>query len=213
MRDGFVPSTKLFDVSPNHGMPVVSRPTSLAFSKCLFEEFGVRPEEPVEPVLRCSLPNVVVEVVRAGSAGLVDVHVHEGIRAVLRECALQREVSEETDDGRERVSISGRITSEGDVRNGLFEQVVGDVLGNLHVVLLAELKKVFFSPVGELEAAHLAWLTSFHASVLSASIASSSRRGSLLLVSAYARQNVEFRGTSSTLLNPAICATSARPFK
>ena len=47
------------------------------------EEFGVRAEEAIEPLFGGPFPDVVVEVVRAGAAILVDICVRERVRAVL----------------------------------------------------------------------------------------------------------------------------------
>ena len=61
---------------------------------------------------------------------------------------------EEAHDGRKRIRRPGWITPEGDGEE-LGEQVVGDLLGDPYVVLLAELEEVFLGPVGELKASPL----------------------------------------------------------
>ena len=48
----------------------------------------------------------------------VALDVDSDTTALLKECALQGEVSEKADDGRERVGGTGRITLKGDVRDG-----------------------------------------------------------------------------------------------
>ena len=122
-------------------------------------------------------------------------------------------MGEKADDGRERVGSTGRITPKGDVRNGLFEQVVGDLLGDLHVVLLAELEEVLFSTVGELEASPLSVVDQFPGFRLE-------RVHRLVIEARVVAVRVGIRAPEGRIpgyvvyaLEPGICATSSRPFR